>query len=141
MTGSQIVPPWFQRLANNPHIETLLIADTQGQILCSSRELSSDHERVASMLQSLDVLAQSLADEFSSGKAQLVQLSTTEHHIILLPLVASTYFLVVQAKRSAPLTLLMIEVERVIQRVRADELLTLQAPASPAYEFVAAGCR
>jgi hypothetical protein len=36
----------------------------------------------------------------------------------LLPLLSSTYFLVVQVKRSAPLTLLMIEIERVARQVR-----------------------
>jgi predicted regulator of Ras-like GTPase activity (Roadblock/LC7/MglB family) len=113
---------------DNPQIEALLVADTQGRILRSSRELSSDDERVASMLQSMEVLAQSLAAEFACGKAQLVQLSTSEHHIILLPLIRSAYFLVVQTRRSAPLTLLMIEIERVIQRLRQDDLVVMQAP-------------
>jgi predicted regulator of Ras-like GTPase activity (Roadblock/LC7/MglB family) len=109
---------WFRRLTENPHIEMALIADKQGRIVASSHSLSRDHERIASMLQSMEVLAQALAEEMTGGMAELVQISTSTYHIILLPLLSSTYFLVVQVKRSAPLTLLMIEIERVARQVR-----------------------
>lgn len=118
---------WFRRLTDNPHVEMALIADKQGRILSSSQSLSSDHERVASMLQSMEVLAQALAEEMTGGMAELVQLSTQSFHIILLPLLNSSYFLVVQAKRSAPLTLLMIEIERVASQVRQADFSAMAA--------------
>ncbi len=118
---------WFQRLTDNPHIEMALIADNQGRILTSSQNLTSDHERVASMLQSMEVLGQALAYEMTGGMAEMIQISTESHHIILLPLLRSSYFLVVQAKRSAPMTLLLIEMERVVEQVRQDHFPAIQA--------------
>ena len=117
---------WFRRLADNPHIEAAIVADNQGRILTSSHSLSSDHERVASMLQSMEVLAQALAQELTGSMAEMVQLSTKSFHIIMLPLLDSNYFLVVQAKRSAPLTLLMIEIERVANQVRQTDFSVLE---------------
>lgn len=117
---------WFRRLADNPHVELALIADNQGRILSSNQSLSSDHERVASMLQSMEVLAQALAQELTGGMAEMVQLSTKSYHIILLPLLGSSYFLVVQAKRSAPITLLLIEIERVADQVRQADFSVLE---------------
>ena len=118
---------WFRRLTDNPHIEMALIADNQGRILASSQSLTSDHERVASMLQSMEVLGQALAYEMTGGMAEMIQISTDSAHIILLPLLDSSYFLVVQAKRSAPMTLLLIEMGRVVEQVREEQFPVRQA--------------
>jgi predicted regulator of Ras-like GTPase activity (Roadblock/LC7/MglB family) len=117
---------WFERLESNPHIDAVVIADTQGRILRTTRPLSSDQETVASMFQTLEVLAQTLAGELRSGKASLIHLITEYSHILLYPLLDSTFFLVVEAERNAPLMLLAIEMERVIADVKASDLVDMQ---------------
>jgi hypothetical protein len=77
------------------------------------------------MLQSMEVLAQALAQEMTGTIAHMVQLSTELHHIILLPLLESQYFLILQAQRSAPLTLLMIEVDRAMDQVQPEHFAAL----------------
>jgi predicted regulator of Ras-like GTPase activity (Roadblock/LC7/MglB family) len=88
--------------------------------------LSSDQETVASMFQTLEVLAQTLAGELRSGKASLIHLITEYSHILLYPLLDSTFFLVVEAERNAPLMLLAIEMERVNADVKASDLVDMQ---------------
>lgn len=117
---------WFERLENNPHIEAVVIADTQGRILRTTRPLSSDQETVASMFQALEVLAQALSGELRSGRASLVHLITEYSHIVLYPLIDSNFFLVVEAERSAPLMLLAVELERIIADVTVSDLVEMQ---------------
>jgi predicted regulator of Ras-like GTPase activity (Roadblock/LC7/MglB family) len=117
---------WFERLAENPHIEAIVVADNQGGILRSTRELRSDHEQAASMVQAMEVLAQTLSAALHCGPARMVQLSTDRDHILLFPLAQSTYFLVVQARRTAPLALLMVELERVVSSIRVDDLVEMR---------------
>ncbi len=112
---------WFERLENNPHVESVVIADTQGQILRTTRPLSSDQETVASMFQSLEVLAQTLSGELRSGRASLIHLITEYSHIVLYPLLDSTFFLVVEFERSAPLMLLAVDLERIIAEIKASD--------------------
>lgn len=112
---------WFERLENNPHVEAVVIADTQGQILRTTRPLSSDQETVASMFQSLEVLAQTLSGELRSGRASLIHLITEYSHIVLYPLLDSTFFLVVEFERSAPLMLLAVDLERIIAEIKASD--------------------
>lgn len=112
---------WFERLENNPHVEAVVIADTQGQILRTTRPLSSDQETVASLFQSLEVLAQTLSGELQSGKASLIHLITEYSHIVLYPLLDSTFFLVVEFERSAPLMLLAVDLERIIAEIKASD--------------------
>lgn len=117
---------WFDDLANNPHVEALLVSDNQGHILRSTRMLKSDHEQVASMVQSFEALAQALASDLNCGEAQLVQFTTDEDHILVFPLLDSTYFLVVQAPRRAPLMLLMVELERVIAKLDSSAFAVMR---------------
>jgi hypothetical protein len=51
----------------------------------------------------------------------MLQISTQREHIILFPLAASTYYLVVHVERTAPLMLVLIELERILAEV--DETL------------------
>ncbi len=113
---------WFERLNNNPHIESVLLADNQGRVLRSTRPLGSDSEMAASMLQSAEVLAQTLSAELGCGEARMLQISTQREHIMLFPLAASTFYLVVQVARTAPLMLIMVELERVIAEVDVTQL-------------------
>jgi hypothetical protein len=76
----------------------------------------------ASMLQSAEVLAQTLAAELGCGEARMLQISTQREHIMLFPLAASTFYLVVQVARTAPLMLIMVELERVLAEVDVHQL-------------------
>lgn len=120
---------WLSRLAKNPHIEAVIIADNDGYILHSSRSLRSDQEYLASMFQALAVLGQTLAQEFASNTMHFVQLTTENNHILLYPLIDSTYFLVIETLRTAPLMVLTIELERIIAEVVAADLLSRQHKA------------
>jgi predicted regulator of Ras-like GTPase activity (Roadblock/LC7/MglB family) len=117
---------WFERLAENPHIEAIVVADNQGSILRSTRELRSDHEQAASMVQAMEVLAQTLSMALHCGPARLVQLSTDRDHILLFPLAQSTHFLVVQTRRTAPLALVMVELERVVSSIHMGDLVEMR---------------
>ncbi len=116
---------WFERLAVNPHIESVLLADNQGRILRSTRPLGSDAETAASMLQAAEVLAQSLSAEFGCGEAKMLQISTKREHIMLFPMANSTYYLVVMVERVAPLMVVMTEIERAMTSIDLNELAAL----------------
>lgn len=113
---------WFQCLTSNPYINAVLVADNRDNILRSSYPLRSDHEQLASMLQSAEVLAQTLSTELNCGEARLLQFSTQWEHILLFPLFQSNYYLVVQVERTAPLMLIMVDVERALDEITQDEL-------------------
>ena len=59
---------WLDHLMNNPHIEGLLLANSDGGVLHSTRPLRSEDERVASMLQAVEVLAQTLSEAVRCGR-------------------------------------------------------------------------
>lgn len=113
---------WFERLTSNPYINAVLLVDNLGNILQSTYPLGSDHAQVGSMLQSAEVLAQTLAEELNCGEARMLQISTQWEHIMLFPLFASSYYLVVQVERTAPLMLVMVDVERALDEVRRESL-------------------
>ncbi|MBZ0296091.1 MAG: roadblock/LC7 domain-containing protein [Anaerolineae bacterium] len=117
---------WFQRLTSNPYVNAVLVADNRDNILRSSYPLRSDHAQLASMLQSAEVLAQTLASELNCGQAQLLQFSTQWEHILLFPLFQSTFYLVVQVERTAPLTLIMVDVERALAEIKREELSQME---------------
>ena len=120
---------WFDHLIENPHIETLLISDNRGHILRSTRRLKSDHEQVASMVQSFEVLARALADGLACGEAQLLHFTTDLDHILIFPLLGSTFFLIVQTSRRAPLMLLTVELERVIAALATADFVAMREHA------------
>ncbi len=115
---------WAERLAKNPYVEAVIVADNDGYILYSSRSLRSDQEYLASMFHALAVLGQTMAQEFEANSVHYIQLTTEYNHILLYPLLDSTYFLVIEAKRTAPLVMLTIEVERVMAKISLDDLLS-----------------
>lgn len=119
---------WFERLQKNPYIQTLLLADDQGRVLRSTRSMISDGEFVASMLQSAEVLTQTLAAELGCGQARMLHISTSHEHILLFPLAESTFFLLVLLDRTAPLKLILIELERVISQITANDLAQFVSP-------------
>lgn len=113
---------WFERLAGNQYVEMVLLANNEGRVLRSSRPMRSSDELIASMFQAAEVLAQTLADEFNLGSAEMVQISTKYGHLMLFPLASSTHYLVVVVGRAAPYLLLMVEIGRVLKAVTADDL-------------------
>jgi predicted regulator of Ras-like GTPase activity (Roadblock/LC7/MglB family) len=117
---------WFERLESNPYIDSIILADNQGNILRSTRVLRSSSEIAASMLQSAEVLAQTLAEELGCGAAQMLQISTQWEHIMLFPVMGSTYYLVIQVERSAPLMLVMVDVERALDEMKQDDLVAMR---------------
>lgn len=117
---------WFERLVENTYIEAVLLADNQGRVLKSSRPLSSDDELIASMLQSMEVLAQTLAQEFDCGPAQMLQISSHNGHLFILPQINSTYYVVIIVERAAPLLLLMIEIDRVLANLTCDDFAAFE---------------
>lgn len=121
---------WFEQLAENVHIEAVLIADNQGHILRSTRTLRSDHEQVASMVLSFEAMAQALAETLGCGDAQMVQFATDLDHILIFPLLGSTYFLVAQVPRKAPLMLLMVELERVMAQLEPSDFVYIEELAA-----------
>lgn len=130
---------WFERLASNRYVDVLMVANNQGQLLRSSRSISSEDELLPSMLQALEVLAQTLAEEFGCGAAQMVQLSTENGHLLLFPLAQSTHYLVVLVERIAPLMLILIEIERTLKSLSPDDLAVLnQSPELDAGELIEA---
>lgn len=113
---------WFERLAGNQYVEVVVLANNQGRILRSSRAMRSGDELLASMFQAAEVLAQTLVAELGFGAAQMVQISTENGHLMLFPLAHSTHYVVVMAERTAPLALLMVEIERTLAEVSEGDL-------------------
>jgi predicted regulator of Ras-like GTPase activity (Roadblock/LC7/MglB family) len=122
---------WFVQLSENPHIEALLVMTNQGQVLHSTYPQQTHHKYTASMLQSAEALAQALAQELGCGAAQLLQFSTKNHHIILLPMFESSYYLVVLVQRTAPMLLVMALLEQAVQQVMIEDLLELSENNTP----------
>jgi predicted regulator of Ras-like GTPase activity (Roadblock/LC7/MglB family) len=113
---------WFERLAGNQYVEMVLLANNEGRILRSSRPMRSSDELIASMFQAAEVLAQTLADEFELGPAEMVQISTQYGHLMLFPLQRSTHYIVVVVERAAPYLLVMVEIGRVLKTLTSDDL-------------------
>ncbi|MBL8162836.1 MAG: roadblock/LC7 domain-containing protein [Anaerolineae bacterium] len=125
---------WFNRLAGNRYIQLVLLANDQGQMLRASREIQSEDDVLPSMLQALEVLGQSLSDEFNCGTTHMVHLSTARGHIMLFPLAGSQYYLAVLVEKIAPLMVVLVEIERTLKALNLDELADL----NPAAELDAA---
>lgn len=117
---------WFSRLVENPHITLTLVTDNQGRILRSAPRLSSNVEQVASMVQSFEALAQSLASALHCGEARMLQFTTDMDHTLVFPLFNAQYFLAVQIVRKAPLMLVMVEMERVLHMINLTDMVFIQ---------------
>lgn len=120
---------WFDRLVNNRHFEAVILTDNQGNLLRSSRAMGDADEALPSMLQAMEVLAQTLTSELGCGEARMVHVSTEIGHLMLFPLVNSTYYLALLAGRNAPLALITVELERVLRKLTPDDLVAYEKPA------------
>lgn len=120
---------WFDRLVGNRHIEAVILTNNQGHLLRSSRALGGEDEVLPSMLQAMEVLAQTLTAEFGCGEARMVHVATEMGHLMLFPLVNSTYYLVMLTDRNAPLALITVELERTLRKLTPDDLAAYEKPA------------
>ncbi|MCB9452087.1 MAG: roadblock/LC7 domain-containing protein [Anaerolineaceae bacterium] len=116
---------WFERLANNSHIQLIVVANNRGQLLRASSSLNSSNERLASMFQALFVLAQNMISDFNHNPAQFILLSTNEHHVLIFAPYYPTYYVAIVVGRTAPLSLLMTELERVLSVLTLADLEAL----------------
>lgn len=119
---------WFERLSRNRYIEAIILANNQGSLLRASPPLGNQDEVLPSMLQALEVLAQTLTGELGCGEARMVHISTEQGHLMLFPLIGSTYYLAVMVELSAPLALIMIELDRTLRDLRPDDLAAYEVP-------------
>lgn len=119
---------WFDRLVSNRYIEAVILTNNEGHLLRSSRALGSEDEVLPSMLQAMEVLAQTLTAEFDCGEARMVHIATELGHLLLFPLVNSTYYLVLMAERTAPLALITVELDRTLRSLTADDLAAYDRP-------------
>jgi predicted regulator of Ras-like GTPase activity (Roadblock/LC7/MglB family) len=117
---------WFEHLSQHPHIEAVLLFSSQGQLLQSSIPFGSNHDTLASMLQSLEVLAQTLSAEFKVGVTSLVHLITEGSHVLVLPLLQSTYYLVALVDRAGPLMLVTVDLQRTVAKLTAADIAAVE---------------
>lgn len=130
---------WFDRLVANRYIEVALVTNNQGQLLRSSRAFGRDDEMLPSMLQALEMLAQTLTTELGCGAAHMVQLSTEQGHLLLFPVLQSAYYVVVMVEKTAPLMLVIIGVERALRDLTEDDFTIFDdAPELNADELIEA---
>lgn len=134
---------WLDRLKSNPYITALVLASDEGVVLQSTRPLRSDDEQIASMIQVFEVLAQTLADAAQYGSADVVHMATSQEHLVLFPLLHSRYYLLLVLERSAPLQLVMVEVQRVLKNIQMgdiedDRLVIDDTPVLDAAELIEA---
>ncbi len=130
---------WFERLVSNRYVEVALVTNNQGQLLRSSRAFGRDDEMLPSMLQALEMLAQTLTTELGCGSAHMVQLSTEQGHLLLFPVLQSAYYVVVMVERTAPLMLVIIGVERALRDLsESDFMIFDDAPELDANELIEA---
>jgi len=130
---------WFDQLITNKHIEVALVTNNQGQLLRSSRAFGRDDEMLPSMLQALEMLAQTLTTELGCGTAHMVQLSTELGHLLLFPVMQSSYYVVVMVERTAPLMVVIIAVERLLRDLKEEDFTIFDdAPELNADELIEA---
>jgi predicted regulator of Ras-like GTPase activity (Roadblock/LC7/MglB family) len=116
---------WFERLSSNTHIQLIIVTNNRGQLLRTSYPLHSSSEKLASMFQALFVLAENLAANFEHDPARFILLSTKDHHVIIYARNYPTYYITVIVSRTAPLLLLMTELERVLGTLHPADLEAL----------------
>jgi predicted regulator of Ras-like GTPase activity (Roadblock/LC7/MglB family) len=132
---------WFEHISTHQHVELVLVADNQGHLLRTSREIKNDNEMLPAMLQALEVIAQSLSDEVGCGVAQMVMLSTEHSYLLLFPLYHSTYFVLVTVGKSAPLPWLIPYIERTLTSLTLKDFMAFdELPDLDSRELVEAVC-
>lgn len=115
---------WLEKLAENAHVEALILADDKGRVVFTTG--SQQNERIASMLQAAEVIAQALTEELKLGAVEDLRLTTANGHLLLYPLNGSTYYLVLMTVRDVPLMLVMTEVRRAVAVLTAADFIEFE---------------
>ncbi len=129
---------WFQEIAANPHIETALLVDGGGRLVAASRRANAEARRIASMTRAAEALAHALADELRRGEFLLLQITTADGHLLVMP-VGSAHHLVLLTQRAAPLELLRTYLSRLLEDLPETEIAAASQhiPYSPLDELSA----
>jgi predicted regulator of Ras-like GTPase activity (Roadblock/LC7/MglB family) len=123
---------WFHDITRNPHIEVALLVDSTGRLVATSNRIGSEAARVAAMIKAAEVLARGLSAELGRGEMRTLQLSTATSHMLVTPIGAAHYLIVLTTK-DAPLELIFVYMQRLIEKLDEDDIaLALQKkPRSP----------
>jgi predicted regulator of Ras-like GTPase activity (Roadblock/LC7/MglB family) len=112
---------WFQDLTQNPHIDFALLVDSSGKLVATSNRVEVEAQRVAAMIRAAEVLARGLSAELGRGEIRTLQLTTTAAHLLVAPL-GPFYYLMVLIDKSAPLELISVYMQRLVERLDEDEI-------------------
>ncbi len=118
---------WFYEITRSPYIDVALLVDNNGGLVATSNRVGSEAHRVASMIKAAEVLARGLSVEMGRGDIRSLQLSTRNGHVLVLP-VGETHYLIVLAGREAPLELIFIYIQRLLDRIRDEDLAVFTEP-------------
>ncbi len=122
---------WFYEITHNPHIDVALLVNSSGKLVATTNRVGSEAQRVASMIKAAEVLARGLSAELGSGEMHSLQLSTQSGHVLVLP-VGAAHYLIVLTGKDAPLELITVYMQRLLGGMDEDELSTaLQQPIKP----------
>ncbi|MCS6871098.1 MAG: roadblock/LC7 domain-containing protein [Anaerolineae bacterium] len=123
---------WFQEVAANPHIDVALLMDSSGYLVATSQQATTESRRVAAMLRAAEVLADGLASELGRGEVTLLQISTADGHLLLMP-AGRRHYLVLLTQRGAPLELLRTYLSRLLEDLPEAEIASAaqSIPYSP----------
>ncbi|MCC7449753.1 MAG: roadblock/LC7 domain-containing protein [Anaerolineae bacterium] len=120
---------WFYEITRSPYIDVALLVDNNGRLVATSNRVGSEAHRVASMIKAAEVLARGLSAEMGRGEIRSLQLSTRNGHVLVLP-VGESHYLIVLAGREAPLELIFIYIQRLLDRINNEELAAFTEPVS-----------
>lgn len=112
---------WFQEIAANPHIEVALMIDGGGRLVATSQEANTQVRRAATMIRAAEMLARGLAAEFGRGAVTLLQITTAEGHLLVMP-VGGAHYLILLTQRGAPLELLRTYLSRLLEDLPEAEI-------------------
>ncbi len=121
---------WFHNITHNPHIDVALLVDGEGRLVATTNRIGSEAGRVASMIKAAEVLAQGLSAELGSGQLRSLQLSTTMGHLLVMP-VGVSHYLIVLTTKDAPLGLVFIDMQRLLDEIDDDIRRVLFAEREP----------
>ncbi len=123
---------WFHKITRNPHIDVALLVDSAGRLMATSNRIGSEPQRVASMIKAAEVLARGLSAELGRGEVRTLQLSTATSHLLVMPIGTAQYLIVLTA-RDAPLDLVLVYMQRLVEHVDEKDLAAAlkESSASP----------
>ncbi len=126
---------WFYEITHNPYIDVALLVDCNGKLVATSNRIGSEAQRVASMIKAAEVLARGLSVELGGGEMHSLQLSTQSGHVLVLP-VGAAHYLIVLTGKDAPLELITVYMQRLLDHMEEDELAEAlqQAPADSDFD-------